>query len=139
MIQLMKIVSSPIVVGGKKGAPVPYLVERGYGEGLSPAEAWIGAQEARDLGQQAALGTWAPGEMQKVMATVMSPLVVSSSDCGTSNGILIDSAKENLEGRYLAGSNRYVDSAVRRSLKGKVKVRSAMTCELDSGVCQKLL
>ena len=137
MIQLMKIVSSPIVVGGKKGAPVPYLVERGYGEGLSPAEAWIGAQEARDLGQQAALGTWAPGEMQKVMATVMSPLVVSSSDCVTSIGILIDSAKENLEGRYLAGSNRYVDSAARRSLKGKVKVRSAMTCELDSGVCQK--
>jgi DNA-directed RNA polymerase subunit beta' len=137
MIQLMKTVSSPVVVGGKKGAPVPYLVERGYGEGVSPAEAWISAQEARDLGQQAAIGTYAPGEMQKVMANVMSPLVVSDTDCGTTNGIMLDAGKENLEGRYLAGSNKYVDSKVRRTLKGKVKVRSSMTCEKEGGICQK--
>ena len=137
MIQLMKTVSSSVVVGGKKGSPVPYLVERGYGEGVSPAEAWIGAQEARDLAQQAYIGIVGPGEMQKVMANVMSPLVVSETDCGTDNGIMIDSKKENVVGRYLAGNNKYVDSKVRRSLKGKTKVRSAVTCETHGGICQK--
>ena len=138
--QLMKAVGTPVVIGDSKGAPTPYLIERGYSEGLSPAEAWIGAIEARANGITAATSVSGPGEMQKVMANMMSPLVVSNSDCGTSNGIMMDPATQSVEGRYLAASNRYVDSTLFKSLKSKsrpVKVRSALTCESDGGICQK--
>jgi DNA-directed RNA polymerase subunit beta' len=138
--QLMKAVGSPVVIGDSKGAPTPYLIERGYSEGLSPAEAWIGAIEARANGITAATSVSGPGEMQKVMANMMSPLVVSDSDCGTSNGIMMEPATQSIEGRYLAGSNRYVDSSSFKSLKSKgrpVKVRSALTCEADGGICQR--
>jgi DNA-directed RNA polymerase subunit beta' len=138
--QLMKAVGTPVVIGDAKGAPTPYLIERGYSEGLSPAEAWIGAIEARANGITAATSVSGPGEMQKVMANMMSPLVVSGSDCGTSNGIMMDPTSQSIEGRYMAGTNKYVDSAVFKILKSKrskVKVRSALTCEADGGICQK--
>jgi hypothetical protein len=138
--QLMKAVSSPVVIGDASGAPTPYLIERGYSEGLSPAEAWIGAIEARANGITAATSVSGPGEMQKVMANMMSPLVVADSDCGTSNGIMMDPTTSSIEGRYLAGSDTYVASPVFKSLKSKnkpVKVRSALTCESDGGICQK--
>lgn len=138
--QLMKAVGTPVVIGDAKGKPTPYLIERGYSEGLSPAEAWIGAIEARANGITAATSVSGPGEMQKVMANMMSPLVVSATDCGTSNGIMLDPSTDSIEGRYLAGSNKYVDSATYRNLSSKgrkVKVRSALSCEADGGICQK--
>ena len=140
MNQLMKAVSSPVVLGDASGAPVPYLIERGYSEGLSPAEGWIGAVEARANGITAATSVTGPGEMQKVMANMMSPLVISGTDCGTSNGIMLNSKDKQLEGRYLAGNNKYIDSSLNRTLRGKrssTKVRSALTCEADGGICQK--
>tara|TARA_B100000131_G_scaffold34825_1_gene31984 strand:- start:699 stop:2480 length:1782 start_codon:yes stop_codon:yes gene_type:complete len=138
--QLMKAVGSPVVIGDATGKPTPYLIERGYSEGISPAEAWIGAIEARANGITAATSVTGPGEMQKVMANMMSPLVVSNTDCGTKNGILMDPKAKSIEGRYLAGSNKYVDSSMYRKLRSagkKVKVRSALTCEADGGICQK--
>lgn len=138
--QLMKTVSSPVVVGDPTGRPVPYLFERGYGEGLSPAEAWIGAVEARHQGNAANTAVSAPGEMSKVMAQNMLRLVVAQNDCGTRNGIMMDAKDPSIIGRYLAGSNQPIDSMKRRAIAkkgGKIKVRSALTCELDEGICQK--
>ena len=138
--QLMKTVGSPVVVGDPSGRPVPYLFERGYGEGLSPAEAWVGAVEARHQGNEANTAVSAPGELSKVMGQNMNRLVVAQNDCGTSNGILMDSKDSSLMGRYVAGNNKLVDSMSRRAMAkkgGNVKVRSALTCELDEGICQK--
>ena len=138
--QLMKTVSSPVVVGDPSGRPVPYLFERGYGEGLSPAEAWIGAVEARHQGNLAQVSITAPGEMSKIMTQNMNRLVVAQADCGTSNGITMDAKDPSIIGRYLAGSNSLVDSMKRRSLSkkgGKIRARSSLTCELDEGICQK--
>lgn len=138
--QLMKSVSSPVVVGDPSGRPVPYLFERGYSEGISPAEAWIGAVEARHQGNAANTAVSAPGEMSKIMGQNMNRLVVAQADCGTSNGIIMEAKDSSIVGRYLAGNNSLVDSMKRRSLSkkgGKVKVRSSLTCELDEGICQK--
>lgn len=138
--QLMKTVSTPVVVGDPSGRPVPYLFERGYGEGLSPAEAWIGAVEARHQGNEANTAVSAPGEMSKIMAQNMNRLVVAQSDCGTKNGIMMEAKDASIIGRYLAGSNSLVDSMKRRSIAkkgGRIKVRSSLTCELDEGICQK--
>lgn len=138
--QLMKTVSTPVVVGDPSGRPVPYLFERGYGEGLSPAEAWIGAVEARHQGNEANTAVSAPGEMSKIMAQNMNRLVVAQADCGTKNGIMMDAKDASIIGRYLAGSNSLIDSMKRRSIAkkgGRIKVRSSLTCELDEGICQK--
>jgi DNA-directed RNA polymerase subunit beta' len=138
--QLMKIIATPVVVGDFHGNPVPYLIKRSYSEGLSPAEAWIAGDESRSQVIKGQLGTAEPGEMQKVLSSVMSQAVVSEPDCGTTNGIRLKADDPSLEGRYLAATGEQVTSqkAAQLSQKGGVVlVRSPMTCELEKGVCQK--
>lgn len=141
MNQLMKMVSSPGIVGDYDGAPIPFLIERGYSEGLSPAEAWIAGDESRSQVIKGQLGTAEPGEMQKVLASVMSEQVIASDDCKTSNGIMLDADDPSVEGRYSTAGN-LIDgrqaAAIARAGKS-VRVRSPMTCDLESGVCQKCM
>ena len=141
MNQLMKMVSSPGIVGDYDGAPIPFLIERGYSEGLSPAEAWIAGDESRSQVIKGQLGTAEPGEMQKVLASVMSEQVIASDDCGTRNGISLDSSDPSIEGRYGTSGN-LIDGRRAAQLArsgGSIRVRSPMTCELESGVCQKCM
>ncbi len=138
--QLMKIIATPVVVGDFHGNPVPYLIKRSYAEGLSPAEAWIAGDESRSQVIKGQLGTAEPGEMQKVLSSVMSGAVVAETDCGTDNGIRIKADDPSLEGRYIADSGELVTSQKAAQLSqrgGYVLVRSPMTCELEKGVCQK--
>ena len=141
MNQLMKMVSSPGIVGDYDGAPIPFLIERGYSEGLSPAEAWIAGDESRSQVIKGQLGTAEPGEMQKVLDSVMSEQVIATDDCGTTNGIMLDANDPSIEGRYqVTGSliDGRIAASIARSNKS-VRVRSPMTCDLDSGVCQKCM
>ena len=141
MNQLMKMVSSPGIVGDWDGSPVPFLIERGYSEGLSPAEAWIAGDESRSQVIKGQLGTAEPGEMQKVLASVMSEQVIAAPDCGTTNGILFDAGDNALEGRYTT-SGSLIDGkeAANIARGGKpIRVRSPMTCDTGSGVCQKCM
>jgi DNA-directed RNA polymerase subunit beta' len=138
-VQLQKAVVAPVVVGDHTGAPVPYLIERGYSEGLSPAEAWIAGDESRSQVIKGILGTSIPGEMQKILSNVMTNQVVTTSDCGTTNGISLNSEDPSLVGRYKAKTNSLITpsgAAALRTRGGAVVVRSPMTCELDRGVCQ---
>ena len=138
--QLMKAVSSPVAAADSNGRAVPYLIERGYSEGLSPAEAWITGQESRQGVITGQLGTADPGDLGKLLGSMMSQQVVTSPNCGTKNGISYDAKDTDIIGRYLAGSNKLVTPEVYKGLrkKGKsVMVRSSMTCEHGSGVCQK--
>lgn len=141
MNQLMKMVSSPGIVGDYDGAPIPFLIERGYSEGLSPAEAWIAGDESRSQVIKGQLGTAEPGEMQKVLASVMSEQVIASDDCKTTNGIMLEPDDPSIEGRYTTGG-RLIDgreaAAISRSGRS-IRVRSPMTCDQDSGVCQKCM
>lgn len=141
MNQLMKMVSSPGIVGDYDGAPIPFLIERGYSEGLSPAEAWIAGDESRSQVIKGQLGTAEPGEMQKVLASVMSEQVIASDDCKTSNGIMLDADDPSIEGRYTTtGSLIDGRQAADIARAGRpIRVRSPMTCDLESGVCQKCM
>jgi len=138
VVQLMKTLASPVVVGDNKGRPIPYLIERGYSEGLSPAEAWIAGDESRSQVISGQLGTAIPGEMSKILTTAMNSQVVASDDCGTTNGIMLPFSKSI--GRHVAGSNLLVGVGDAGRHKNKIlKVRSPMTCELSRGVCQKCM
>lgn len=139
--QLMKIVTSPGIVGDFDGAPIPYLIERGYAEGLSPAEAWIAGDESRTQTIKTQLGTAEPGEMQKVLASVMANQVIAEDDCGTNAGVRMKADDPAITGRYLT-DGRLVDSNLAANLArsgGSVQVRSPLNCELDSGVCKKCM
>jgi len=139
LAQMMKATASPVVIGDYQGAPVPYLVSRGYSEGLSPAEHWIAGDESRGQVIKGQLGTADPGELGNIMAAMMSSQVIASEDCGTDNGIIMAAGSTESLGRFEAGSNRIIDSRTLKALSKKksVKVRSPMTCELPSGVCKK--
>jgi DNA-directed RNA polymerase subunit beta' len=139
LAQMMKATASPVVIGDYHGAPVPYLISRGYSEGLAPAEHWIAGDESRAQVIKGQLGTADPGELGNIMAAMMSSQVISSEDCGTDNGLLLKSGDTNSLGRFEAGTNRIVDSRILKAVgrTGGIKVRSPMTCELPSGVCKK--
>ena len=142
MTQLMKSVATPVVVGDFKGNPIPFLIKRSYAEGLSPMEAWIAGDESRAQVIKGQLGTAEPGEMQKILSSVMSGAVIADDDCGTDNGIRLSASDPSLEGRYEAVSGQLIDSSRASSLSAKggmVLVRSPMTCELDAGVCKKCM
>lgn len=139
--QLMKIVTSPGIVGDFDGAPIPYLIERGYAEGLSPAEAWIAGDESRTQAIKTQLGTAEPGEMQKVLASVMSSQVIAEEDCGTKAGVSMKADDPAITGRYLT-DGRLVDTNLAAELArkgGSVQVRSPLNCELDSGICKRCM
>ena len=139
MNQLMKAVGSPVIVGNFDGTPNPFMIERGYSEGLSPAEAWIAGDESRGQIIKGQLGTADPGDLGKIMASMMSAQVVAGEDCGTTNGIMMDADDVHILGRYLAGPNTLVTSRERQRIMragSRVKVRSPMTCELPRGVCR---
>jgi DNA-directed RNA polymerase subunit beta' len=138
--QLMKTTTGQALVGDLSGKPIPYFIQRSYAEGLSPAEAWLAGDESRGQVIKGQLGTADPGELGKLMATMMSGEIVSQPDCGTTNGIMLEADDPSIPGRYLAGSNRLVDTREMRAIikaKRRVKVRSPMTCEAPQGVCQK--
>jgi len=138
--QLMKTTTGQALVGDFDGKPVPYFIQRSYAEGLSPAEAWVTGDESRSQVIKGNLGTADPGELGKLLATMMSGQVVSATDCGTTNGIMVKPDDSSILGRYRAGTSRLIDTRERSALmrsKQSVMVRSPMTCEAPHGVCQK--
>lgn len=146
--QLMKTVSSPIAATDEKGDIAPWLITKSYAEGLNPADAWVAGAEAR-RGVIASTGSVVePGAVAKVVTTNMQNLVVTKVDCGTTEGVTLP-VTDQVEDRYLArgvagfSANTLITPEVANELRKKkvnrVQVRSAMTCDVDDGVCQKCM
>lgn len=126
--------------------PFPYFIPRSFGEGLRPAEHWLSSVEARTNLANSRVSVVEPGAASKVFINNMNNQMVLDEDCGTSNGIMMDTDDPNLSDRYLARTeaglprNTLVTPQVLTRLRGKadkVMVRSPMTCELNDGICQK--
>ncbi len=76
----------------------------------------------------------------------MQDQLILSEDCGTNNGIMMNTEDPNIVDRFTARSeaglsrNTLITPQVMSQLRKKTKailVRSPMTCELNDGVCQK--
>jgi DNA-directed RNA polymerase subunit beta' len=144
--QLMKIVGSPVAAVDAKGVLTPWLIGKSYSEGLAPADYWVAGNEARINTVKSSTSVAEPGDLAKILVNNMYPLVVTTDDCGTKNGIPVATSEGHLIGRYLA---RDVDSFKRNTaitpdmatkLRDKhttVIVRSPLTCEAHEGVCRK--
>jgi len=144
--QLMKTIASPVATTTGRGAINPWLISKSYAEGLSAADHWAAGNEARHNTVQTYTAIAEPGDMSKIMTNSMYPMVITADDCGTHNGIALNSQDGNVVDRYLsqdqAGFHRndVVTKAVASKLRDAVKtvyVRSPMTCDLSDGVCRK--
>jgi DNA-directed RNA polymerase subunit beta' len=132
--------ASPLMAFDVAGRPIPVVIKHSFAEGLSPAEAIAMSYGGRASTVLTQLSTEKPGALFKKLTPSVFHEIISETDCGTKNGIVIpaDDSKA-IVGRYEAGTNHLIDEAYYNQLKGHkmVKVRSPMTCEAHSGVCQK--
>ncbi len=136
--QLMKMRTSPGVVGSHDGRIVPEIFPKSYAQGVDPLHFWLGAAESRRNVAEGQVNTAKPGEMNKVLSNVLAPAVVSADDCGSTQGILLAPRDESIIDRYLARDtgrfkrNELITPDVQQELLrggiATVLVRSPQTC-----------
>jgi DNA-directed RNA polymerase subunit beta' len=144
--QLKAMIATPGIYTDYKDRIIPVFARRSFSEGLRPAEYLASTFGARKSVLSTKIGTAKGGDIGKQCAAVASNLVITTKDCGTTNGIDLDSDDASLRGRVLvakagnipAGTviDRHVAAELKK-LKGKVLVRSAMTCSAEHGLCAR--
>jgi len=144
--QLMGIVAGPVASNEPTGQTAPWIIQKSYSEGLSPADYWVAGNEAILNTIKSSTSVSEPGELSKVLINNMNDLIITEDDCGTTNGILLKTTNPDVIDRYLARDtgpfrrNMLITSLLQPKLartSTKVLVRSPMTCEAGDGVCQK--
>lgn len=139
--QLATGTSTPLMSLNLKGELVPVVIKRSFAEGMSPAEHIAMSYMGRASTVASQLSTSLPGALFKRLAPTVFHEVITESDCGTHNGLLVPvDDHKNIVGRYQAETNKLVDEPYYKELKSsgvkQVKLRSVMTCEAKEGVCQ---
>jgi len=146
--QLLKTVTSPVAALDAKGRITPWLISKSYSEGLPVADFWVAGNEARQNTVTSVTSVAEPGDIAKIINNNMYPHTVTKLDCGTTNGVPMDSGDSHLRGRLLSrdahGFKRdtTITLAVQKALRekgGTVYVRSPLTCETSPGVCSKCM
>lgn len=143
--QLMKIVGAPVLARDEHDKIVPWLIGRSYSEGLHPAEAWVAGNEARINAVKSNISVVEPGDLAKILINNMADQIVTTPDCGTTNGVVMDAKDPHVIDRYLAhttsdpaiAGGTLITPQLAQKLRGSVVVRSPMTCQAPHGVCQK--
>jgi DNA-directed RNA polymerase subunit beta' len=145
-VQLSKNILAPVMALTGTGDPVPWLVHHNYAQGLRASEAWATHVETRNNQIDTRLSVTEPGDIGKILVNNMADQLVTSEDCGTSNGIMLGINSGDVIDRYLAKStagfpaNTLLTPQVLTRIKKQedsVIVRSPMTCEAHTGVCKK--
>lgn len=137
--------------------------QNGYLEGLTGLEYFIGMKGQRKGQADLSLKTADAGYLTRRLVDVAQNLIIMEDDCGTEEGILVETTEDELEdlwgvpsgkayGRYLAKDlitdgkliaerNTLIDINLAKQLKEmritKVMVRSSTKCNLPRGVCKK--
>jgi len=138
--QFKQLISTPFAVSDTEGKAIPIITTKSFAEGLPVSEYWTTTYGSRTGMIQKRLETAEPGYYSKQILSVTIDNVVSSEDCGTKNGVDTNiSNKNDVIGRYVAGTNELIDDAVyTMKLKNGVsslKLRSPLTCEVREGTC----
>src|SRR5262245_54024077 len=154
-------------VRGLMAKPSGDIIEKpilsNFREGLTVLEYFISTHGARKGLADTALKTADSGYMTRKLVDVAQDVIIREEDCGTSNGIWVQSIyegedevvklSERLIGRYacddirdprnskniLARANEEIDEAKAKIVEDsgieKIKIRSVLTCESKHGVC----
>ena len=146
------------------GKTVELPIKSCFKEGLDVLEFFISSHGARKGLADTALRTADSGYLTRRLVDVNHEVVISEEDCGTHEGIYVETITESgeaveklserIEGRYLAEDicdenenvvyprNTYItteicDDIVNNLKKERVKIRSNITCESVRGICAK--
>jgi DNA-directed RNA polymerase subunit beta' len=146
-VQLSKTLAAPIMALQHSGEPVPWMIPRSYAEGLRTSEMWATNTETRNNQIDTRLAVTEPGDMGKILVNNLADQLVTRGDCGTTNGIMMATDDPQTVDRFLAQTAGGLPAGTQISpqaltrLRGKkinkIMVRSPMTCEIQTGVCQK--
>jgi len=126
----------------------PLLIDRTYSEGLTAGQYWAAARQSMMDTIKVYTSVAEPGDLGKKLTNNMNTLVITTEDCGTDNGIWVETTSPEALGRYLAGlhipkglkKNTLVTPELQQQLAkttDKLFVRSPMVCEADDGICQR--
>jgi DNA-directed RNA polymerase beta subunit/DNA-directed RNA polymerase beta' subunit len=146
--QMRQILAAPLMVKDVSKRIVPVPVKNSYAGGLTTSEYFIQQHGTLSGLRDRAVETSRPGDIGKQLLSAAAPLVVTESDCGTTDGTFLSltdsSNRKDVLDRVMAvpaegfPAGTVIDGRVYAALKSKtVKVRSPLTCEADDGVCQK--
>ncbi|HPC37852.1 MAG TPA: DNA-directed RNA polymerase subunit beta' [Exilispira sp.] len=146
------------------GKIIDIPIKSNFKEGLSVFEYFISTHGARKGLTDAALKTADAGYLTRKLVDIAQDVVITEEDCGTINGIYVESIKEGdeikvplsqrISGRFsqekiyhpitnelIVDVNEYIDEEKAQFIERlgikKVKIRSVLTCESRYGVCVK--
>ncbi|MCL4822842.1 MAG: DNA-directed RNA polymerase subunit beta', partial [Anaerolineales bacterium] len=144
------------------GRIIPLPIRSNFREGLTALEYFISTHGSRKGLADTALRTADAGYLTRRLVDIAQDIIINEHDCGTKDGIWIrksdDVAGEPLgtrlysrlvaervldprTGEVLAEYNDVISHELARRIVAagveEVKVRSALTCELDHGICAK--
>jgi len=145
-LQLMRTLAAPAASNDEHDDLQGWLTTHSYAEGLKPSEWWANNIEARMAAVKSRSEVTEPGDLSKILINNTGDQIISSSDCGTHNGLIFDTTSRDIIDRFTAraehglGRNTLVTPRIAGTLQKqkitKLMVRSPMTCEAQRGVCQ---
>ncbi len=144
--QVRQLVANVGVMLDHESRPMALPVKGTYTEGLDTAEYFqhmFGARKGMIDKSQAVKD---PGALTKQMVVSATGYRITAIDCGTQQGIMSTTSTDDALDRYLAESiadvakrNDLVTTMLMARVRAKkiatIKVRSALTCQAQSGVC----
>ncbi|MEO0293593.1 MAG: DNA-directed RNA polymerase subunit beta' [candidate division WOR-3 bacterium] len=135
-----------------------------FKEGLNEMEYFISSHGARKGLTDTALKTAEAGYLTRRLVDVAQGVVITEEDCGTVMGVdvsalveggkVVESLFDRIEGSYTADdvihpltgeiivpAGEWIDEEIGRQIEEagveSVKIRSVLTCESETGICQK--
>jgi DNA-directed RNA polymerase subunit beta' len=138
--QLMRTVGSPVAVVDDKQNTIPWMISRSFAEGLPSPDLWAELTESRRNAVETNTSVAEPGTASKLLVNTMADQLITMPDCGTTNGIVMNSEDPDIHGRFTVKTGELITAHVADRLAkehAQVLVRSPMTCEAPHGICQK--
>lgn len=145
-VQYANMVSGLGYARDAQGGVLPWVIERSYAEGLNPSDYWATTNQSMMDVIKTYTAISEPGELSKKLIAGMADMVVTEEDCGTLNGVKLDTTSPDVIDRYTAKDTGPVKrntliSPVNQpkiaKISSTVLVRSPMTCEAADGICQR--
>ena len=138
--QFARMSIGPIYAVDMNQLPKPILIKNNFTNGLNSQEYFNVSSQGRFSSVQAANATSEPGALGKVLVANTDDQTITVIDCKTKNGVFMDTSDRHILGRFEAGTDKLIDESYFKIIskkKGKVKVRSPITCQAKKGVCAK--
>ncbi|MCL2201960.1 MAG: DNA-directed RNA polymerase subunit beta', partial [Oscillospiraceae bacterium] len=164
MNQIRQLAGMRGLMANTAGKTIEIPIKANFREGLTVLEYFVSSRGARKGLADTALRTADSGYLTRRLVDVSQDVIVRESDCGTTDGIVVQEIVENgsmvetfaevLHGRYptddifdkktgelLFDKNHMLSAADAATLESRgitsLKIRTVMDCESTSGICAK--